>query len=721
MNHLTRNTLGAALTAAIITSPAAARFGDNFFYGEGPVDVWSNASNWGSGLPDFGDIAYVGFTQEARNSHLQLDMSVLDLYVLTISDGMAVWSNGHRLWGDHCWLDIMGRNVDDDDPQIVWPSRFVLEESGFQVDAYVELVTVYNEGYLALEDGAEMMIELNLYTDAESGAFGEGTWSFLRDDPNLTAINNRGYLSGQPGVAVFDQLGASKFDLDGNNQDETGRVSAAIASGGLGSTVIFNGTALADDFDGDMTINFNGRIEMNMSSNWTLGPDGLLRFGSGNQNETPTLAGSTMTVLGDIDANARNSVIEANVWLQNGSHTTVATNDMLTFTGNTIANSALFTVNDGGTLNFAGPTNATANSFILNGGTMVGANILNEGSVGIRGYGTVENRVINDGMVLADGGTLLVNGTNNDWDGIGNTGNLRSADGVLHLTDNQDFSFSGDMRAFIDDEIFIDGFGMTLTPSSYLYLLQATLRATEPFVVGGDFDSVFNVDMAADVVLASTVQATIGENLNLLQQGTVQPGASITGAAGAKLVGGAEGELDLVDTSVVDVTVSGQGLTRVDQLLGTATVNGDFLLGGTLAMQISAAIPGHYDRLVVADTFEAAGVIDVTSLGYIPVFGDLYDLLDFTTFDDQGYTLLLPALAVDLDWDTTDFETDGILRIGIDTCRADVNDDGFVNFGDILMVIGSWNTPDVTVDVDQSGLVGMSDIFEIIAAWGVCP
>jgi len=721
--NLINKTLAKALVVAIAAAPVASA-GQVYFIGTGPSDVWQDPANWTLSLPEAGDLAYVGASVQARNSFVYLEGSVFNLAYLSITDGMAVRTDDALLYLTDGLLEISGRNQDDENENLFWPSRLIVEDTPVGIDAWFENALVQDEASLVLEDGATVKIERLLQTDPTAGTYGLGMWSFERDDVNQLAFDNQGYLSGQPGVSTIEQLGASRFDLDGSNGGETGRINATIGTinDPLATTLIFNGTALADDFDGEMWIADNGRIEMNMSSNWTLGDNGLLRF-NGAADETPTLAGSTMTVLGEIDANARNAVIEANVWIQNGSHTTVAVNDALTFTGNTIANAALFTVNDGGTLDFAGPLNAQGNGFNLNGGTVTGGIIQNTGTYGFRGYGTIDNRVINDAVFYAENGTLLVNGTQNDWDGIGNAGDLRASGGDLHLTDSQDFSFAGDMRAFPGDEIFIDGFGFELASAGYMYLWNATLRATDSFLVAGSFDSIGNVDVEADVTFMSTSTTIAGEALNMLQDATVLPGASISGAQNARLVGGAAGELELAHGAVTDVTVAGHGVTHVQRFTaGEATVNGDFILVGTLALQAGPPVPLNFDRLIVADTFEARGVIEVTPLlAYQYQLGDEYDVLDFTTFVDLGYTMDLPPLAVDKDWDTSDFETDGVLRIDVDTCRADVNDDGFVNFGDILMVIGAWNTGNISIDVDQNGVVGMSDIFEIIAAWGVCP
>ena len=50
----------------------------------------------------------------------------------------------------------------------------------------------------------------------------------------------------------------------------------------------------------------------------------------------------------------------------------------------------------------------------------------------------------------------------------------------------------------------------------------------------------------------------------------------------------------------------------------------------------------------------------------------------------------------------------------------DVNQDGTVDVGDLLEVIGSWGTcpPLCAADVNHDGVVDVGDMLAVIAAWG---
>ncbi|MCP3905645.1 MAG: hypothetical protein GY715_18620 [Planctomycetes bacterium] len=56
-----------------------------------------------------------------------------------------------------------------------------------------------------------------------------------------------------------------------------------------------------------------------------------------------------------------------------------------------------------------------------------------------------------------------------------------------------------------------------------------------------------------------------------------------------------------------------------------------------------------------------------------------------------------------------------------DSCPADFNDDGIINMGDVIVLIGYWGpSPGSPGDLDGDGHVGFRDLLRVIGAWGVC-
>lgn len=52
-------------------------------------------------------------------------------------------------------------------------------------------------------------------------------------------------------------------------------------------------------------------------------------------------------------------------------------------------------------------------------------------------------------------------------------------------------------------------------------------------------------------------------------------------------------------------------------------------------------------------------------------------------------------------------------------CPPDLDGDGMVGFGDLLIALAAWEGPDV--DLDGDGVAGFGDLLIILAAWGPCP
>jgi hypothetical protein len=50
-----------------------------------------------------------------------------------------------------------------------------------------------------------------------------------------------------------------------------------------------------------------------------------------------------------------------------------------------------------------------------------------------------------------------------------------------------------------------------------------------------------------------------------------------------------------------------------------------------------------------------------------------------------------------------------------------VDNDGFVNFNDLIQVLASWGVcPDCAEDIDASGTVDFNDVLSLLSFWGEC-
>ncbi|MBX3373307.1 MAG: S8 family serine peptidase [Phycisphaeraceae bacterium] len=72
--------------------------------------------------------------------------------------------------------------------------------------------------------------------------------------------------------------------------------------------------------------------------------------------------------------------------------------------------------------------------------------------------------------------------------------------------------------------------------------------------------------------------------------------------------------------------------------------------------------------------------------------------------------------------DQADADGDGIGDVCESWCRSDLDLDGEVGFGDLLMLLGSWGAgAGQRADIDGSGVADLADLLILLSDWGPCP
>ncbi len=97
---------------------------------------------------------------------------------------------------------------------------------------------------------------------------------------------------------------------------------------------------------------------------------------------------------------------------------------------------------------------------------------------------------------------------------------------------------------------------------------------------------------------------------------------------------------------------------------GTLNITGNLTNAGTLDFEIASLL--NYDQVDLTGAFTASGTIAVTLLdGYTPMAGDIFDIVDFGSFTNNGYTFdwRRAVLSAGLAWDTTTFATTGSIGV----------------------------------------------------------
>ncbi|MCC7519007.1 MAG: PEP-CTERM sorting domain-containing protein, partial [Verrucomicrobiae bacterium] len=169
---------------------------------------------------------------------------------------------------------------------------------------------------------------------------------------------------------------------------------------------------------------------------------------------------------------------------------------------------------------------------------------------------------------------------------------------------------------------------------------------------------------------AGMIGTTNGGTLRL-GDGTLALTNSGTGTVrlqgGALQLGSLVNEGSLVGAGAVQAaSVISSGLLSPGFSPGTLSFSNDLTL--TVAAQLVFEIAGTnalaYDRLLIGGAFAKAGTVLVTNLGWGFAAGDTFDFFEAGSLSGSFTSMLpLPDLAGGLTWDTTLFESHGIMSV----------------------------------------------------------
>lgn len=316
---------------------------------------------------------------------------------------------------------------------------------------------------------------------------------------------------------------------------------------------------------------------------------------------------------------------------------------------------------------------------VLDDGEVIGSEILNTNDTGVRGRGAIGIAVDNDTLIAAEGGRLTIDNAiddvlgytqSNDLDGSSNQGELHALNGSMTIV-NESGDFHGTIRIASPHDLTLDGTALNLASSSVVDMRGGTIISDQLQTFGGELRaSETAARLETDALFLSGSINKISSSLVLTQDTAIRAGAQF--GNGGTLFNTASGELTLFDGAAIGIDVNSSGVINLgdailDGGLGDAMIADDLFLSGTLLTDLAGKVAPLYDQLAIADTLTVRNAIfDVSYLnGFMAQAGDEFDILDFTTFEDLGYTLLLPELEQGLFWDSSDFETLGIIRVQV--------------------------------------------------------
>lgn len=411
----------------------------------------------------------------------------------------------------------------------------------------------------------------------------------------------------------------------------------------------------------------------------TLQKSGLFEFNAG----TLAITGENLTITasGDLGANLR---LEDDMRLDVTQMVTVADGGTIQINGGLLIATGGLSVNAGGRLEMLN------RSSLLQGGTISNSGI-------IQGEGRISNSLTNQTtgeVIVAERNHLQFSGSSNM-----NSGDIFVDNGTLRFDGQTMNSASG--RVLGRGELFFTG-GLTSSGVVHfdagttdihgeLQLADAARTIISANGVATFFDDVtnngelFHVREGASAVFLGTLSGQgIDGDGRVFLDGTLQPGQS----PGQMRFGG---DLQLGTQSTTEIEILGRTAgSEYDQV----SVEGQLILNGTLS--VSLGEPGT--------SFE-------------PVFGDVFEILQFGEAGGDFVSYDLPALPDGTAWQAENLIRNGRLYV-ISSVPGDADGDGAVNLIDFNILKSNFGRGDSDWfhgDFDADGTAALSD-FNILKA-----
>lgn len=572
--------------------------------------------------------------------------------------------------------------------------------------------------------------------------------TMINELPYAGSLGGRIRVSGYQGDAAFESVNgfiasaSSELAFSGDSLVDTASIVAPFIDS-YGLVQVADGRGLIDSpitaLRGDIDI-YNGGV---LGINATLLTFDSINIVGNNEDDTVQLTasvpstvnftgGASSIVMGvgsrfDLDGLGENTVNIANgssLWLE-AEFLDYATSSPFNTTLNIDGSMHVEPVNGQNTWTNAGEIN-------LDSGELTGRGIINNGV--IRGTGSVDGTVTNNGEIIADGGTLEFGFVNMDGNGAPEVGILRAQTGDLVLN----MQANGSTHQFSGTIFVGDGIGVRETFNADVNLViadingaQSSLRLNSGFVVLDDFQS------NGDVVVEgqSLIRATGPNNAD-----------GITFSTGSTTTINGTLEVDGVTWFVPGATVLGSGIVdAVSTIKGIYFQNGADLgdvslhASGNIVLSDVAESVASVHSLVMRDTaslllgmYESQGSI-ITSKLIVEDQAILNGVLEISNYPQTGLptgqsVTILEAASIDGDFESIDFSglgpnrrafvtiTDTTVEVFV-TCSADLNADGGTDFFDVSMFMAQFNSNDLAADLDDDGDLDFFDVSIFLSAY----
>ncbi len=392
-----------------------------------------------------------------------------------------------------------------------------------------------------------------------------------------------------------------------------------------------------------------------------------------------------------------------------------------TSTGVSVRNFGTWNCRSSSQIKLAMDTDA-ASTFFLNGGEFLASS----------GTTSVDIAFLNEGQVITDGAEVIFSRTTTvDQDG------RRVLSGKWKTINGGRITVSQDPPTVVaGEETIIEGEGSGFSFVEDLEFIKSGAKVrlgfaelTKPLVINSGS---LNVKPNATIDVRGTVTAILESEVN------VEPGATLN-ADGAINVGSA----DPMTPSVLD-DLSGSiaiargnpnppnvnapminihaNLTPIRGDTGTMNTSGLLTIHPTGTLRINAEANGISSAIDHTGDLDITGSISITPIqGYEPQLGD-----SFTIATVSGTIGSLPAQAIDTSGSGLTFSvgavgSDVVVTV-IESCPADLNMDGTLNFFDVSAFLTAFISMDPIADFTGDGIFNFFDVSAFLASYSAgCP
>lgn len=569
---------------------------------------------------------------------------------------------------------------------------------------------------------------------------------------------------------ILTIAGSTTIDVDTFDWDGFSGATQTFVNNGSLFTI---NSSFVDDgnnaYNGSLTLNGGSDVTVNTDASW--GMNGTLVMNGGS-----VIAGETMTVAGSIDSNGSNS-ITANVSFGSGATVLLAgAGDILNLNGATTYNGGTYTglgrlvqngaatvandttiavavydwdggglaitsinnnadlvlnvgtvdvgndifdgtvvIGNGGSLTVNNTANEWTNSGTVNlqGGSLLGETVDNVDL--ITGFGTIGARVINNGTIAANGGTLIINSAvqpDIDGNGAPEAGVLSALAGNLRVVNALgSYQFDGTMNV---------GAGRTMTFDSAIIFNGGVLNMTGGTLVldGLNQNAEMNVTSSTATVQASTINFGAGSDTTINSTLFVNGATTIAATAGMTGAGRLVNNGTLSGNFAIAVDLENRGQLNPGASPGVMNVDGDFVnrSNGTMNFEINGLNANQYDRINITGDAGLDGTLNVMlGGGFTPDWGDRWSIINYTSvtevLDVVSFTALGDPLLLWWYEATADSFDVGVRHI------ADVNHDDSVNFADLNLVVSFFNMfgDGLPGDANEDGAVDFTDLNLVVS------